>query len=38
MRQIVTAMESPETRYVTVRDADVAYQVLGEGALDLLYF
>ena len=30
-------MEAPETRYVTVGDADVAYQVLGEGPLDLLY-
>ena len=30
-------MEAPETRYVAVGDADVAYQVLGEGPLDLLY-
>src|ERR1700690_2167536 len=30
-------MESPETRYVTVGDADVAYQVVGEGPFDLLY-
>jgi class 3 adenylate cyclase/pimeloyl-ACP methyl ester carboxylesterase len=29
---------NPETRYVTVGDADVAYQVFGEGPLDLLYF
>jgi class 3 adenylate cyclase len=29
--------ESPETRFVAVGDADVAYQVLGEGPLDLLY-
>ncbi len=28
----------PETRYVAVGDADVAYQVLGEGPIDLLYF
>lgn len=31
-------MNGPETRYVSVGDADVAYQVLGEGPLDLLYF
>ena len=31
-------MEGPETRYVSVGDADVAYQVLGDGPLDLLYF
>jgi class 3 adenylate cyclase len=30
-------MDRPETRYVTVDDAQVAYQVLGEGPLDLLY-
>ena len=30
-------MEPPETRYVAVGDADVAYQVAGEGPLDLLY-
>jgi class 3 adenylate cyclase len=30
-------MEAPETRYVAVGDADVAYQVVGEGPLDLLY-
>jgi class 3 adenylate cyclase len=28
----------PETKYVAVGDSDVAYQVLGEGPLDLLYF
>ena len=28
----------PETRYVAVGDADVAYQVVGSGAFDLLYF
>jgi hypothetical protein len=31
-------MNGPETRYVSVGDADVAYQVVGEGPLDLLYF
>ena len=31
-------MEDPETRYVAVGDADVAYQVVGEGPIDLLYF
>ena len=31
-------MNGTETRYVSVRDADVAYQVIGEGPLDLLYF
>src|SRR3954468_9595941 len=31
-------MDPPETRYVAVGDADVAYQVLGEGPPDLLYF
>ena len=30
-------MEAPETRYVAVGDADVAYQVVGEGRLDLLF-
>jgi class 3 adenylate cyclase/pimeloyl-ACP methyl ester carboxylesterase len=30
-------IEGPETRYVAVGDADVAYQVLGEGPIDLLY-
>src|SRR5579863_1115926 len=31
-------MSRPETRYVAVGDADVAYQVLGEGPSDLLLF
>jgi class 3 adenylate cyclase len=31
-------MDTPETRYVAVGDADVAYQVVGEGPPDLLYF
>jgi len=30
-------MERPETRYVAVGDADVAYQVFGQGPPDLLY-
>ena len=30
--------EAPETRYVAVQDADVAYQVVGDGPIDLLYF
>ncbi len=30
-------MEAPETRYVAVGDADVAYQVVGNGPLDLLW-
>jgi hypothetical protein len=28
----------PKTRYVAVGEADVAYQVLGNGPVDLLYF
>jgi class 3 adenylate cyclase len=31
-------MERPQTRYVAVEDADVAYQVVGNGPLDLLCF
>jgi class 3 adenylate cyclase len=30
--------DPPETRYVAVGDADVAYQIVGDGPLDLLYF
>ena len=30
-------MERPETRYVAVGDADVAYQVFGQGAPDVLF-
>src|SRR4029079_9907881 len=37
-RPTSTWMNVTETRYVGVGDADVAYQVLGEGPLDLLYF
>jgi class 3 adenylate cyclase len=32
----LSAMNAPETRYVAVGDADVAYQVVGDGPLDLL--
>jgi hypothetical protein len=31
-------VETPMTRYVAVGDADVAYQVVGDAAIDLLYF
>ncbi|MDQ6852360.1 MAG: alpha/beta hydrolase, partial [Actinomycetota bacterium] len=30
-------MDRPEVRYVAVGDADVAYQILGDGPLDLLF-
>lgn len=30
-------MDPPETQYVAVGDADVAYQVVGDSSLDLLY-
>jgi class 3 adenylate cyclase len=30
-------MEAPETRYVTVGDAQVAYQIVGSGPIDLVY-
>jgi len=30
-------MERPETRYVAVDDADVAYQIVGDGPIDLLF-
>jgi class 3 adenylate cyclase/pimeloyl-ACP methyl ester carboxylesterase len=30
--------EVPKTRYVAVGDADVAYQVVGDGPVDVLYF
>jgi len=30
--------EAPQTRYVAVGDADVAYQVFGDGPIDLVYF
>jgi class 3 adenylate cyclase len=31
-------MDAPETRYVAVGDAHVAFQVVGDGPIDLLYF
>ena len=31
-------MRRPDTKYVAIGDADVAYQVLGEGPSDLLFF
>jgi class 3 adenylate cyclase/pimeloyl-ACP methyl ester carboxylesterase len=31
-------MNRPETKYVAIGDADVAYQVLGDGPSDLLFF
>jgi class 3 adenylate cyclase len=31
-------IDPPETRYVTVGEAEVAYQVVGDGPFDLLYF
>ncbi len=30
-------MNRPETQYVAVGDADIAYQVIGDGPVDLLY-
>jgi pimeloyl-ACP methyl ester carboxylesterase len=36
-RARLTSVERPETAYVAVGDADVAYQVAGEGPFDLLY-
>lgn len=30
-------MELPDTTYVTVGDAEVAYQVIGEGPRDLFF-
>jgi class 3 adenylate cyclase len=35
---VVAGDEVPETQYVSVGDADVAYQVLGDGPPDLLVF
>ena len=37
-RHVAVQDEVPETRYVAVDDADVAYQVVGDGPVDLLYF
>jgi class 3 adenylate cyclase/pimeloyl-ACP methyl ester carboxylesterase len=36
-RQTVNRMERPGTSYATVGDADVAYQVIGDGPFDLLF-
>ena len=36
--QTACLMSRPDTKYVPVGDADVAYQVLGEGRSDLLFF
>ncbi len=33
----LTSVERPETRYVAVGDADVAYQVFGQGSPDVLF-
>ena len=30
--------EVPQTQYVAVGDADVAYQVFGDGPIDVVYF
>src|SRR5271156_1652780 len=30
-------METPETRYIAVGEAEIAYQVVGNGPLDLLH-
>ena len=38
MRNTVTHMDRPQTQYVRVSEADVAFQVFGDGPLDLLYF
>ena len=35
---VVSGDEVPETRYILVGEADVAYQVLGDGPPDLLIF
>ena len=37
IRQTVAVVEPPETKYVTIGDADVAYQVIGQGPRDLLF-
>jgi class 3 adenylate cyclase len=38
MGQDVVVREVPETQFASVGDADVAYQVFGDGPVDLLYF
>ena len=34
---LALTMDVPQTRYVRVQDADVAYQVIGDGSVDLVY-
>ena len=34
----MVALQRPKTSYVTVGDSEVAYQVLGDGPLDLVFF
>lgn len=34
----MTVLQRPKTRYVTVGDSEVAYQVLGDGSVDLVCF
>jgi class 3 adenylate cyclase len=34
----MAALQRPKTQYVTVGDSEVAYQVLGDGPLDLIFF
>jgi class 3 adenylate cyclase/pimeloyl-ACP methyl ester carboxylesterase len=34
----MVALQRPKTNYVTVGDSEVAYQVLGDGPLDLVFF
>src|SRR5204863_3934799 len=38
VRSRLLEVDVPETRFVAVGDADVAYQVVGNGDVDLLYF
>ncbi|HEX4864350.1 MAG TPA: alpha/beta fold hydrolase, partial [Acidimicrobiales bacterium] len=38
MTDCTAVMKVPETRYVSVGDADVAYQIVGDGPSDLLTF
>src|SRR6516165_4082658 len=38
MSNTVTHMDRPQTQYVRVSEADVAFQVFGDGPIDLLYF
>jgi class 3 adenylate cyclase len=34
----VAALQRPKTNYVTVGDSEVAYQILGDGPIDLIFF